>query len=616
MGLFGTAVASSRSPWPRGRPAWTASGRPISETAFRRLVLVLAGILAVALVLRQVLTGTAGEYATGVPPLAASATGLVLAGSGLARAPAGERLWRALLIPSVFAIFVGAVEWSFFYLDIVAGYATQAPRPADAAHLVPLLLAMLALVAYPSQSVRDSRAPPSPGERGTRIRSDAVVLIDTLLIVASMTLISWVVLLHESTARIHGLRLVLALTHSLAGTATIVGLLLVLTFRRPRNVRTMALLIAGMSLTTAAEASIIHVTQNGPDPANQTIIAVLGLTIAPLLLGLAIIAPPRRADQQGRERSERTETLLHWAHQCLPYLPFGVATVLVLPRAVRGENLGGVTLQLAVALAALVTIRQVVMIGQNARLLVKVQASQRRLHHQANHDPLTGLANRALFADELDAAVAEHLANGAGLALLYCDVDAFKSINDTYGHAVGDDLLRAVAGRLGGAIRERDLAARLGGDEFAVLLRDTDDLSTASDHTARRITDVMHPVFTLGGRHLHIGLSIGVAVADGSGESVETSEDLLRQADYAMYCVKARGRRSGRPPARTRPPTTNAATSGWTAASATPSSAASGEVRQPRLDTRASSFWSRTPAGYDDLRCHDVRPRSAANDPE
>ncbi|MCK9897311.1 GGDEF domain-containing protein [Frankia sp. AgB32] len=509
---------------------------------------------AVAMVLRQTLAGTAAEIARTVPTLLGSATAVVLVVVGLARAPAGERLWRVLMAPGMIGTFIGAFEWSLLYLGIIGGYATQGPRPADAAHIVSLTLALLALVAYPSESARDSRAPPAVGELGARIRSDAVVLIDILLIVVSMMLIAWVGLLHESTARIHGLRLVLAVTHSLGGTATVVGLILVLTFRRPRNGRAMALLTAGMALITAAEAAIVHAIQNGPNPVNQAILTVGGLTIAPLLVGLAMIAPPQPGRR--RERSERTETLLHWAHQCLPYLPFGVAAVLVVPRAVRGEAIGGVTLQLAVALAILVTVRQVVMIGQNARLLVQVQASQRRLRHQATHDSLTGLANRALFTDELDAAFTAHQTNGAGLALLYCDVDAFKRVNDTHGHAVGDELLRAVAGRLRGAVRHHDLVARLGGDEFAVLLREGDDLTTISDLTARRIVEVMHPVFDLGGRRLHIGLSVGaaVALADRSGPTIDTSEDLLREADRVMYTVKAHERHSGRPPARTRLP--------------------------------------------------------------
>jgi diguanylate cyclase (GGDEF)-like protein len=164
-----------------------------------------------------------------------------------------------------------------------------------------------------------------------------------------------------------------------------------------------------------------------------------------------------------------------------------------------------------------------------------------RLKHQAFHDPLTGLANRALFTDRLTHALTRRpTLGGPGVAVLFVDLDDFKMVNDELGHAAGDQLLRAVGERIVAQLRPFDTSARLGGDEFAVLIEDAASAAAAAA-IAQRIVDTLREPFLLMGRELTMHASIGVAVA---GDEDPDGEELLRRADIAMYRVKQRGKGS------------------------------------------------------------------------
>jgi diguanylate cyclase (GGDEF)-like protein len=159
------------------------------------------------------------------------------------------------------------------------------------------------------------------------------------------------------------------------------------------------------------------------------------------------------------------------------------------------------------------------------------------LVHQAFHDGLTGLANRALLRDRLEHALARARRSGATVAVLFCDLDGFKMVNDALGHGAGDELLHAVARRLEHRLRESDTVARLGGDEFAIVLDET-TLERATT-LASRTLDLFADPFLVGDREIFIRGSIGIAE---SFAGTIDADDLLCRADIAMYAAKARGR--------------------------------------------------------------------------
>ncbi|MDQ9169144.1 sensor domain-containing diguanylate cyclase [Oxalobacteraceae bacterium R-40] len=159
--------------------------------------------------------------------------------------------------------------------------------------------------------------------------------------------------------------------------------------------------------------------------------------------------------------------------------------------------------------------------------------------HQAYHDPLTGLPNRTLFNEIIAQQLALCRRYGDSMAILYIDLDGFKSVNDTHGHAVGDLLLLQVAARLELEVRRSDLVSRLGGDEFATLLMNTDRSGAAT--VAEKLVEVLSAPYQIGSISLtHISASIGVAMYPEAGKDIET---LLQRADYAMYLAKAAGKR-------------------------------------------------------------------------
>lgn len=163
---------------------------------------------------------------------------------------------------------------------------------------------------------------------------------------------------------------------------------------------------------------------------------------------------------------------------------------------------------------------------------------EEELKHQAFHDALSGLANRPLFRDRLEHALARAARSLTSLAVLFLDLDDFKLVNDSLGHAVGDELLVAVAGRIMGSLRSGDTAARFGGDEFAVLLEATEDISDAC-LAAERILADLKPPFSVNERLIPVRASVGIAY---SKLGLEGPAELLQAADVAMYAAKAKGK--------------------------------------------------------------------------
>jgi diguanylate cyclase (GGDEF)-like protein len=174
----------------------------------------------------------------------------------------------------------------------------------------------------------------------------------------------------------------------------------------------------------------------------------------------------------------------------------------------------------------------------NYRDITERKHAEQKIQHQAYHDPLTSLPNRLLFQDRLGLGIAHAQRSGKKLAVMYADLDRFKWINDTLGHAAGDRLLVAVAERLRGCLRDDDTVARVGGDEFTLLLPDLNRADDAAKLASKLVEAVARP-FDIDGGQIHVTVSIGVSVHPDDGTDAES---LLKGADNALYRAKEAGR--------------------------------------------------------------------------
>ncbi|WP_432978411.1 putative bifunctional diguanylate cyclase/phosphodiesterase [Dactylosporangium sp. CA-233914] len=247
------------------------------------------------------------------------------------------------------------------------------------------------------------------------------------------------------------------------------------------------------------------------------------MPLTPVLAALGVAAQWRTGAGPRREPG-RVGILLPYLAVAAVDLPL-VAIALGAPLRWPGR----VVLVVAVVVTALVTVRQYIAFQENARLLANTRVQEERLQHEASHDGLTGLANRALFRDRLAAA----LATGGHAAVLLVDLDDFKAVNDLLGHGVGDRLLVSVAQLLRAEAGAGGLPVRVGGDEFAVLL--TGAGADAEELAVRLLAALDRPISEY---RLLVQASIGIAEA-GPGATVDS---VLRDADVAMYTAKQRGK--------------------------------------------------------------------------
>jgi diguanylate cyclase (GGDEF)-like protein len=245
-----------------------------------------------------------------------------------------------------------------------------------------------------------------------------------------------------------------------------------------------------------------------------------------------------------QQRALTGEQIEHRPRRAYPVslLPYAavVATdvLLVLATTGRVDDRRYLVVAGAITITALVAVRQIVAFADNARLVDRLRQQEDRLRHQASHDALTHLANRELFAERLNAALAGGGAARGDLTVLLIDLDDFKTVNDTLGHSVGDRLLAAVAERVRCCVRPAGTVARLGGDEFAVLLRQAWPM--AVDGVAEHILATVRQPIVVDGYELLVQASIGVTDARPGDDP----EALLRNADIAMYAAKERGKGS------------------------------------------------------------------------
>ncbi|OHV45506.1 diguanylate cyclase [Pseudofrankia sp. BMG5.36] len=460
-----------------------------------------------------------------------------------------------LLLAGWIAVAVGLVITS-----VRALFSGQDPVPplsgTEPAYLAFIPASVVALLAFPTDPISPEDEPVRrAGQRGTHWRT--VTVMDAVLLVGSLSLLGWVVVLQPLVrARAPApASLVVLLAFGLGCLLLLITVLLVAAFRRPRQKNSFALLGGGLaSITILLHASLYFIASGQPEPLQLEAANAIGT----VMIGLACIAPPRpstgsvvaaaplslesapddgRASWRVRRAGWRAGPGVRWVRIFLPYIPLSALGVLAGFQMSTGARVEPIEIYGIFALVLLVLIRQMLTLADNQKLLDRVQQSRRQLHHQALHDPLTGLANRVLFGDRVEDAVARR-ARGR-LALLFCDLDDFKIVNDTLGHPAGDELLRITARRLLDCVPPSDTVARLGGDEFAVLL--ADDAADA-EAVGKRVGAVVRAPCFLAGQPCAIHASLGLTVTV-PGSSI-SAEDLVQQADLAMYAAKRRGKNS------------------------------------------------------------------------
>ena len=461
--------------------------------------------------------------------LAANIGVMLLAGAGglgclrAARRTTGRshRGWAALAV-ACWSWGAGQVAWTVY--EELLGVATPYPALSDIGYLGFAVAAFVGIV-YLAQP-------------GIALRRR---VLDALVVGAAFTLVSWVVVLETVTSSAGQSLLAIAVSVAYPASDVVLLTVTVLTVAETRDhpVR-WALLSAAVVAMAASDAAFAYQVAEGTYVTGT--IVEWGWRTAFALMGLAgllvtrdpqpqPVSPPRGIARTG----------------LLPYVPLVAAAVLAGVESTTGPGLGTVAVVLVVVLVLLVLLRQYLTVRENQELTRAVQQRETQLQRLAFHDGLTGLANRALFLDRLG-----HVLDTAGrserVAVAFLDLNGFKAVNDTLGHAAGDLLLVAVAERLRGALRTGETVARLGGDEFAVLIEQGD-----ATMTARRLLDALHEPFHVDGRTVAVSASIGVATVE-PGEDVDARQavTLLHRADLAMYEVKADGKGSiGVHPTRT-----------------------------------------------------------------
>lgn len=257
---------------------------------------------------------------------------------------------------------------------------------------------------------------------------------------------------------------------------------------------------------------------------------LLALVLPLAAYAAAVGARVQVVDTAAGDRTERKPR----SYSLMPYVAIAAVDAMVVHHNLWGTGDGILIDGVAVALTALVVIRQLIAFRQNDALLARIGVQERRFRYEATHDMLTGLANRTLFGERVTAAVA-----GAGpdklISIVLIDLDDFKIVNDTLGHATGDALLVHVAERMQATVRPADTVARLGGDEFAILFEDV--VGTDVELVLTRIAAALLEPALIDGEPMTVRASFGVV--DGHGG--DDAGDLLRRADIAMYEAKGRG---------------------------------------------------------------------------
>jgi len=497
-----------------------------------RLAAVAAGVAAVLFTLAVALrvfghggTNTLDDLGEAVAAFLAVGACAYAAG----RSRDARRAW-ALLGASALFWGLGEVVWSWY--ELVQHREVPFPSLADLGFLVAVPVAAAGLLAFPGAPRRAARR--------------ARVTLDGAIIATSMLFVSWGLVLGPlwHTTGQSAWAQAISLAYPL-GDVVIATIVVIMVGHVRPNHRTAFVMVGSALLAMAvADSAFAYFTNQSTFDIGSGLDA--GWVIGYLLVAVAALHPAResatrvlpRADSIAGPGMDSRGTVF------LPYVPLLMAVGVGAYRLAAHGDVGlflGVT---GTVLLALFGLRQMVALLDNLELgralhkaVRELEDREQQLTFQAFHDGLTGLANRSLLWDRIGHALALGARDPRSLAILYVDLDGFKEVNDSLGHAAGDQLLAAVAERMRAVIRPSETVARIGGDEFAVLMERVEERSPEA--LAARLHEALAAPFTLPPHKIVVGASIGIAVSHGGAPSVD---ELMRAADGAMYDAKRAGR--------------------------------------------------------------------------
>lgn len=439
-----------------------------------------------------------------------------------------ERTWRYLMALGMGGWTVGQAFWSWY--QIFSETPLPSPSVADVGYLTMPVFALPALLAFDA-------APPTRHAAEARAYDRAIFFLDGAIVVGSLFALTWATTLgavvHAGSPNAPAFAVAIAYPLTDLVLVAIV-VLLIATRRAPRPLRLQLWLLgSGLVAISASDSIFAYLVSSGAD--EMPPLTNAGFIAGPLLIAVAALTT---ADSHPVPKHARRLTTMDRAHLLLPYMLVGVTGSVVAVQSALDDGIDAIETVLIWIVLILVLTRQVVTLLENAALLERLAVSQAELTHQAFHDHLTGVANRALLGDRLREAIERQRRSSQSFAVLVVDLDDFKMVNDALGHTAGDHVLHAVAQRIRGCVRSIDTVARLGGDEFAVVL---DDEVEAAGIVAERIIAAVRQPFQVVGHAVTLGASVGIVAAHG--DELDVSPDVLvSRADRAMYAGKRLGK--------------------------------------------------------------------------
>ena len=410
----------------------------------------------------------------------------------------------------------GQLIWCWY--ELVLGSETPFPSIADAGYLTFAAGSAVGLLLFPALRGRHGRMR---------------WFLDSCTLVCALFAVSWSTSL-GAVAHAGGdgtFAFAVSLAYPI-GDILVLSMALSALCRPGARIRELALLSVAMIAMAVADSAFTYL--NAIDAYRTGGLLDLGWVVAFVLLAVAGWNAASSARRAAAPADSGTRPA---AVTMLPYLPLIVAAAVLAVRYGMGKAPDGVELgSMSIALGLLL-LRQYLTVRENRDLIDTLAAREAQLHRQAFHDLLTGLANRALFSDRVHHALELHRRDSRPLAVLFCDLDDFKMVNDTLGHGAGDELLKQVAVRLRELLRPGDTVARLGGDEFAVLL----EHGNGAAAVAERLVDCFSQPVDVADLSLTVRASIGLAEL-GPTDLTPTADELLAHADIAMYAAKRAGK--------------------------------------------------------------------------